>query len=322
MSDVDWRRDYRQATAQPPLGAKARVWAAMTTPAPAPRRWLMPAFVASLAAGVALALALWPRTSSEARAVDGFAWVATKAAFSRDGHRLVLERGRLALSVWGGPVEVTVRGRHVEVDAAVAVLEVAGEAVRVLPVHGHVIVDGQRVAATAETRAQAGDVSALTALEPADAPLTRAEARAAMAVEAGAWDEAVTAYDEVAASTSLRAEVALVKRGELELRRLLAPAKARATFDEAAARFPKGSLAMERSLSALEAAAALADWNDVSARAHAFEAAFPKSERLDEVRRARALAAYALHELGAACALARTLRQPVPFLAECTSPER
>jgi hypothetical protein len=322
MSDVDWRRDYRQATEAPPVGAKGRVWRAMTAPRPASRRWLMPAFGGAMAAGVLLVLAVWPRAVSEARAGEGFAYVATAATFSREGRHLSLEAGRLATSVWGAPVQVHVRGRRVEVEAAIAVVEVAGDQVRVLPVDGSVLVDGERVFATPATRAQAGEMGALTALEPPDAPLTRAEARAAVALEAGAWPDAAAALSEVAASTSLRAEVALVKRGELELRRLAAPAKARATFDEAAARFPAGSLAMERSLSALEAAAALADWPDVDRRARAFEASFPTSERLDEVRRARALALYGLHDVARACEAARSLGEPVPFQAECTADER
>ncbi|MDX2009284.1 MAG: hypothetical protein SFW67_03790 [Myxococcaceae bacterium] len=322
MSDVDWRRDYRQATEAPPVGARARVWRAMTVAKPASRRWLMPAFAGAMAAGVLLVLALWPRAVNEARAGDGFAYVATTATLSREGRHLALGAGRLALSVWGAPVQVDVRGRRVEVEAARAVVEVAGDRVRVLPVDGSVLVDGERVTASPATRAEAGDVGALCALEPTDAPLTRAEARATVAFEAGAWSDAAAAWSEVAASSSLRAEVALVKRGELELRRLSAPEKARATFDEAAARFPAGSLAMERSLSALEAAAALADWQDVARRTQAFETAFPTSERLGEVRRARALALYALRSVAEACEVARTLSQPVPFQAECASHER
>jgi hypothetical protein len=192
----------------------------------------------------------------------------------------------------------------------------------VLPVDGVVLLEGARVRATATSRAAAGDVGPLAAIEDAEAPVARAEAVAAAAVEAGAWDEAITAYSLVAASTSLRAEVALLKRGALELRQLSAPARARATFDEAATRFPAGALALERSLSALEAAAALSDWSDVDRRAQAFEATFPSSERLDEVRRARALALYALHRVDAACLVARSLRQPVPFSPECQADER
>jgi hypothetical protein len=324
MSDVDWRRDYRQATELPPVGAKARVWRAMTTAKAPTRRWLAPAFVGAMAAGVVVVvvLALWPRAVTGPQTGEGFGLVATSATLSREGRALRLEGGRVALSVWGAPVRLEARGRRVELEAAIAVVEVAGDAVRVLPVDGVVLVEGERVQATPASRAAAGDVSALRALEPAEAPLTRAEARAAAAVEAGAWQDAASAYDEVAASTSLRAEVALLKRGELELRRLAAPARARATFDEAAVRFPDGSLSMERSLSALEAAAALSDFRDVARRAEAFEVAFPQSERLDEVRTARAMALYALREPGPACEVARTLRHPAPFSAECTLHER
>ncbi|MCA2981848.1 MAG: hypothetical protein INH41_00830 [Myxococcaceae bacterium] len=323
MSHVPWREAYRQATERPPPGAKARVWRAMAAPPRGDgRRWWAPAFAAAMATGALLVLALWPKPVTGSALGDGYALFARGATYSVEGRQVSLRRGRLAVSVWGAPLRVDAGGQRVEVESAVAVFEMAGEQMRVLPVDGVVLVEGARVRATSVSRTAAGDVGPLLALEPAEAPLSRAEVVAAAAVEAGAWDEAVAAYALVAASTSLRAEVALLKRGELELRQLSAPARARATFDEAASRFPTGALALERSLSALEAAAALSDWSDVDRRAQAFEATFPASERLAEVRRARALALYALHQVDAACRVAQHLRQPVPFSPQCPADER
>lgn len=321
MSHLDWREQYREATASPPLGAKQRVWRALASSrAPVERRWLVAAFVAAAAAGVALVVGLWPKASSGPQSGEGYALVATQARLTQAQRTVRLERGRVALSVWGAPVVIEAGPRRIEVEAAVVVVEVAGEQVTATPYFGFVRVDGAPV--RNEASVPPGDVQALLALEPVEATVVRAEARAAAAIEARAWEQAAKAYGEVAASGSLRAEVALLKRGELELRQLGAPARARATFDEAGARFPSGTLALERSLSALEAAAALSDWPDVERRALAFEAGFPASERVPEVRRARAAALYALHRVEEACALAGGLPTPMPFAAACRSFER
>jgi hypothetical protein len=322
MSELGWRERYRLETAAPPAGAEQRVWQALRAPRRSSNQRLALAFVAAAAAGVLAVLLGWPTTINGPVTGEGFAAVATGARLTRDARTLTLAAGRLVVSVWGQPVTVEAGGRRVELEAAQCAVLVAGERVEVWPVEGVVVVDGVAVEAAPRTRAAAGDVSALAALEAAEAPLVRAEARARSAVEAHAWAEAVRAYDVIAASSSLRAEVALVKRGELELRQLGAPARARATFDEAAARFPDGSLAAERALSALEAAAALADWGDVERRAQAFESAFPSSERLAEVRQARAAALWATGRADAACALAATLPTPPPFAPRCGARER
>jgi hypothetical protein len=319
-ASTDWRSDYRRATAHPPPGAKARVFRALSAPR-ASSRALVPAFLVAAAAGGVVVATLWPSTVTGPRHEEGLALIATKAKVSGEGRVLQLEAGRLAVSVWGAPLVIEAKGRRVEVEAAVAVIEVAGDQVQVTPFDGVVSLDGAHMSAP-RPATRPDDVRALESLEAADAPLVRAEARAVAAVEAGAWSSAAEAWSVVAASTSLRAEVALVKRGELELRRLAVPARARDTFDEAARRFPKGALALERSLSALEAAATLKDWADVERRGREFETSFPTSERLEEVRRARATALHGLDQLAAACALADTLSAPLPFSESCRSSER
>lgn len=280
MSPSDWRKTYRDATAAPSPGARARVWHSMQQPR-ATTRWIPVLAFAAVAAAV-LAI-VWPRTATRAEALEGFAYQATEARFERSASTFSLESGRLVVSAWQTPVVVTAAGRRIEIDAAVAVIEVAGETLRVVPLDGTVIVDG---AMQRPTEASA-PVQTLTEFEPADAPLLRAEARAALATQHQRWDEAAAELSIVARSSSLRAEAALLKRGELELRFQKRPEIALATFDEGDARFPTGPLAEERALSALEAAVALKR-PDVVTRASVFLSRFPASHRASDVRAVQA----------------------------------
>jgi hypothetical protein len=274
------------------------------------------AFAAAMATGALLVLALWPRPVTGTALGDGYALAATGAAYSVEGRQVSLHRGRLAVSAWGAPLRVEAGGQRVEVESAVAVFEVAGEQVRVLPVDGVVLLQARgcgRRRRAARPRVTWGR-SWPRARRGAPRP------RRGGGVGGGGGrrlEEAVTAYGLVAASTSLRAEVALLKARRARAAAAVGPGPGAGHLRRGGRPVPAGALALERSLSALEAAAALADWGDVDRRAEAFEASFPASERLDEVRRARALALYALHQVDAACVVARSLRQPTPFSSEC-----
>lgn len=307
---TDWRSEYREATAAPHPAVKERVWRSMQ--APKKRSVRVVTFVATASLVLVAGFVAWPKTTSTSRQVDGFAWVSTNARVDGDGAALALHTGTLQVSAWSTPVTVKAAGKTVSIDAAIASITVAGDAVAVVANEGTVLVDGARLRAT-----PGSDLSAVLALESAEAPILRAEAAADLAATERRWDDASTALSVVAASSSLRAESALLKRGELEFRQLKAPARALASFDEGDARFPSGSLSLERALSALEATVALSRWPDVVTRADAFLSRFPDSERLDEVRAVRASALQAQGKTAEACTAAKALKSPPPFFSSC-----
>lgn len=307
---TDWRSEYREATAAPHPAVKERVWRSMQTPKARSVRPLM--FVAAASVLLILAFIAWPKTTSISRQADGFAWVSTNARVEGDGATLTLHTGALQVSAWSTPVTVNAGGKTVSIESAIASITVAGDSVSIIANEGAVLVDGERVQAQPGTDAQA-----VRALESAEAPILRAEAAADLAATERRWDDASRALSVVAASSSLRAESALLKRGELELRQQGAAARALASFDEGDARFPSGSLSLERSLSALEATVALSRWAEVVTRADAFLSRFPDSERLDEVRGVRASALQAQGKTAEACAAAKGLATPPNFFSSC-----
>jgi hypothetical protein len=315
-----WRKDYRDATEAPHPAVKERVWRSLEG---RPRTRSTGARVAlSLVAVAALAVLafVWLRPRTVNHAAEGFAYAAASARFEADDRQLVLRSGRLEVSSWGTPIVVKAGSTRVDVESAVAVVEVAGEHVSVRVAEGTILIDGVPQTATAQSRAEAGALNALGVLEPSDARVLRAEAAAERASREHRWAEAKAALDVVAGSSSLRAESALLKRGELELRQLGDPAAALGSFDEGDARFPSGALAMERALSALEASVAQAQWTDVEARCDRFLARFPQSNRRAEVLTVRAAALHAQGRLSDACAAAAELATPPPFATKCQRP--
>jgi hypothetical protein len=323
MSDLDWRREYRDATESPPRGAKERVWRNLQG-APRPTRRWVPALALACAAAVALAVVAWPRTDSTTWRTDGSVVAVQDARFSFDAptNTLTLERGTVTASVWSGPaLHVVAHGRRVEVEAAVVVVSVAGDVVTVTPVEGAVLVDSQRVEASQESRARATPQAApVQALEPKDAKAQRASTLAQRALESHRYEDAARAFDEVARSGTLGAEAALLRKGDVELRHLAAPERALSTFTEGDARFPDGSLGPERGLSTLEALAELRRWGDVEARAARFLADFPSTERRQDVVRLRAQALFELGRPADACREVRELTgdSAQPLRARCS----
>ncbi|MBL8923097.1 MAG: hypothetical protein JNJ54_29880 [Myxococcaceae bacterium] len=313
MSSHDWRSEYRAATEAPHPAARERVWRAMQAPR-RPRATLVLA-LAGCAAAAAVALVLWPREESLEVQHEGFAYVSSSARLEREGATLTLRSGRLVVSAWQTPVTVKAGARTVVVDSAIAALEVAGEQVSITPVEGVLVIDGER--RVARGGVGSADVERLRSLESADAPVLRADADAERATVEQRWDDASRALSVVAGSRSLKAEAALLKRGELELRHQKQPARALSSFDEGDARFPGGTLGPERALSALEATVALAQWPEAVRRADAFLSRFPWSERADEVRAVKASALHAQGLLEEACALAASLSRPPSFAANC-----
>jgi len=306
-TSAGWRDEYRAATAAPHPAAKERVWRAMQTTPNLKRGlgWRLPALAIGVAALVAIAV-VWPRSVSTSEAHDGFAFVATDARFEQLQQTFTLRNGRLSVSAWNTPVVINAMGQRIEAESAMVVVEVAGDRVSVQSVEGVVVIDGERHEATTASRAAAGDVGALRTLEGPEAPLARAETLATSAMQAQRWGDASRALSVVAQSNSLRAEAALLKRGELELRHLDQPLRALASFDEGDVRFPGGTLAMERSLSALEASVSARQWEAVVQRADRFLTRFPSHERSAEVVRVRE----------SACTAAASSNPPA-FIAGC-----
>lgn len=312
MSTPDWRREYREATAMPPPGAKDRVWRKLDLGAKGTSRWLVPSV--ALAAAAAVAVVLWPRAEpgeSKTWRTDGSVVSVEDArvAYEPASNTVTLERGTLTASVWSGPaLHVRALARHIEVDSAVVAVSVAGDSVTVTPLTGSVLVDGERVESTSATRERAAPQAAhIEALEPKEAKALRAATIAERALESRRFEDAARAFDEVAKSGSLGAEAALLRKGEVELRNLDAPGRALATFEQGDAHFPGGSLAHERALSALEALSSLRRWADVEARSARFLTGFPDSERANDVKMLHATALFELDRRAEACAEVREL---------------
>lgn len=316
-STNDWRSEYRAATEAPHPAVKERVWRGLEQ---RPRRSTARVAVFALAgccAAVAVAVVLVPRGESRAQTGDGFAWVSSDARLEQDGATLTLRSGRVVVSAWQTPVTVKAGRQQVVVDAAIASVEVAGDQTSVRALEGVVLVDGERVASRPAEPALTAELDRVRALESPEAPVLRAEVEAERATVEQRWDDASRSLSVVATSSSLRAESALLKRGELELRQLKQPARALASFDEGDARFPSGSLAPERALSALEASVAQTNWPDAVTRADRFLERFPANERADEVRGVKAAALHAQGRTGEACALAKKLPTLPAFAANC-----
>ncbi len=256
--------------------------------------------MAAVATAVVLVVAQVRATGGQTKswAEPGHAFAAHHARFEQSARGVELKSGQLVVSAWAGPVEVWAGGRHVTVDAAVASVQVAADRVEVTPLAGAILLDGQRL--EAPTR----DAPPNLALpEPADVSVLRASRRAQLAEASHRWGEATEALAEVGRANTLAAEAALTRKGELELTEMKAPERALETFEEAGRRFPQGSLNQERSLSSLEALAALHRWPEVTERAKAFVAAFPESERRVEVQRLEVTALLETGHQAQACAM-------------------
>jgi hypothetical protein len=286
MTRDELKQAFRDGTATPPPGARERVWRELSSPRVNAQRsnWLLPAlaFGACVALGVVATRALMPKDTSAQWSDAQSAVVWTQARASRTGHSVTLDRGEVAVSSWGAPVEVAAKGHVIRVDRGVVVVHVAGDSVTAEVVDGVLSFDG-------ETR-QAGPravssplVAALEALESPTAQPQRLSARAERAVAERRFEDAARAFAEVASSGSLDAEVANFKKGELELRELGRPEAALATFEAGDSRFSSGALSQERALSAIESCVKLSRWSEVEQRTAAFLARHADSERSEEV---------------------------------------
>jgi len=321
MTEKDWCKDLREATARPPAGARERVWRRLDsasrvgTGSRAVRWVLATATVLAVAAGVALVRR--PQGTSAQFVDAGVAAVQRQARLERTSPReWTLREGSLAVSVWGEPVTIHAGTRTVKVEAAQAWLQVAGDRVDVVANDGVIWVDSEALAPRpGQQRPPA--LESLAALEPAEAKAVRRLAEAQDAVANSDWPRAVRALDVVAHTSALRAEAALLQKGELELRQLHDPAGALATFGEGDARFPTGSLSVERALSGIDAAVALERWDDVVGRASRFLEAFPTNERVDDVRATQAATLLRLGRRAEACHVAAELVDPSRFAGQC-----
>jgi hypothetical protein len=315
MNQADAIQQAKEGTAEVPAGARERVWRRLGEQRPAPAA--MPAwskglaFAACAAAGFLLVSTL--RAPPAAKVFDGETSVAVATGEVTQGSDGVLKLGpgRLLVSSWGlPPVQIVALQHSIEAEVAVFAVEVAAQALTVDVREGFIRIDGERV--EAGTRWPSGspaarDYAPLTRLEPARAPEDRAWALAEIAVQKGDYPQALERFNALGGG-GLRAEGALLKKGELQLRKLNAPAAALSTFDEALRRFPSGSLTQELALSSLEASLALEKWTDARARANDFLARFPQSERLLDVRYVSALAAWQLDDKSTTCAEIRGLQ--------------
>jgi hypothetical protein len=308
MNQDELKRTFKEATASPPRGSRERVWRALDAP-PAPRRSLMliPVFAAAVLVGVSVTALVLRPSSTDQRWNDSNAvvvWRAAHASLDVQNRQVTVKSGEVALSSWGGPpLELRAAGHTVRVESGVAVVLVAGASVTVSPIDGAVWFDGTSMHANAASRTAAGELGReVLELESAVARPRRMLARADESVAEKNFDAAVATLSAVAELGTLDAEVALYKKGELQLRQLGRPEAALDTFDDGEARFVDGALTQERRLSALEACVKLSRWSAVVSRADAFLARHSDSERVDEVRLLHAGALAQLGDLKGACA--------------------
>ncbi|MFO0598104.1 MAG: hypothetical protein U0228_22570 [Myxococcaceae bacterium] len=283
---------FRDATATPPPFAKERVWTALNEPPRRSRSALVPALalVASVTVGaIATQAYRATRTTSEQWSDDqsAIAWVDAKA--TRHERSVVLERGELAVSSWGAPIEVRAGGHVFQVEGGVAVIRVAADSATAEVIEGAVLVDGKAELARPGT-APSPLVAAVESLESKPARSRRLLRRAELALSENRVTAAVEDLGEVASSGTLDAEVANFRRAELQLRRLDDAAGAVQTLEDGERLFAHGALSQERELTQLEALAKLERWVRVVAVCDAFLERHPGSERAKEVRALRAMA--------------------------------
>ncbi|MFZ5441398.1 MAG: tetratricopeptide repeat protein [Myxococcota bacterium] len=307
MTRDELKHAFREATASPPPFAKERVWQRLAEPRAPRRSALFPALVlaASVLVGVVGTRVALTRDSAGQWSEGRSAAVWTAARVERTGHTLVLERGELAVSSWGTPVEVRAAAHRVVVERGVAIIRVAGDSVTAELVEGALLFDGET--RTAPLVAKTALSEQVVRLEPEETAGARLSARAERAEAEQRFEEAAKAWAELASSGSLDAEVANFKQGEVELRQLRRPEAALATFEAGEARHPAGALTQERQLSAIESCVALGRWPDVEARTSAFLTRHPRSERADEVRVLHARALLARGAKDEACAALASL---------------
>jgi len=291
MTHDELKQAFREGTASPPPGARERVWRELNAPkAPKPNPFFLPALaLASVLLGVVITRALLPRDTSHQWSDEQSAVVWTAARAERIERRVELQRGEVAVSSWGAKIDVAAKGHLISIEHGVAVIQVAGDSVTAEAIEGSLTFDGESRVARKPTTPSAL-VASVEALESPSARPVRLVARAEKAVTERRFADAVRAFDEVASSGSLDAEVANFKKGELELRELSKPDVALATFEAGETRFPSGALTQERQLSALESVVKLERWAEVERRATVFLSRFEDSERAEEVRGLRAQA--------------------------------
>lgn len=309
MNHDELKRTFREGTAAPPFGARERVWRALEAP-PAPRSQLrlVPLFVAATVLGVSLALFVLRKAPEQPQALS---WsdphsavlaASARASFELPTRKLSLRSGEVALSSWGAPLELLALGHTVRLEHGVVVVSVVGDSVVVSPVAGAASFDGTTLRATASSRTAAGALGQeILALESTTARPRRMLSRAEEFIAERDFTGAVETLGAVAELGGLDAEVALYKKGELELRDLARPEAALRTFDDGDARFAKGGLQQERQLSAIEACVKLERWADVLSRTQQFLAQHAGSERADELKLLHASARAASGDLKGAC---------------------
>jgi TolA-binding protein len=130
----------------------------------------------------------------------------------------------------------------------------------------------------------AGSAAQSAAAAEEDAALAKANALEASGDNASA----ATLLEDLSRKSGPRAEAALYELGRLRLRFLGQPAQALAAFEEHARRFPSGALALESSLSAVEARVSLGQDEPALREMDAFLGRYGQSERAADVRWLRA----------------------------------
>jgi hypothetical protein len=315
MNHDELKRTFQSATAAPPLGSRERVWRALEAPPARPSQLrLVPLFLAATVAGIALVFFVLrkPEPTRTVAAAVPLRWsdphsailsATATTSFDAATRQLKLEQGEVALSSWGAPLELFAAGHTVRVEAGVVVVRVAGASVEVSPVAGVSSFDGTAVRATSASRVAAGALGEeILGMESTTARPRRMLSRADEFVAERDFAGAVETFGAVAELGGLDAEVALYKKGELQLRELAEPEAALRTFDDGDARFARGGLQQERQLSAIEACVKLERWSEVRNRTQQFLAQHADSERAGELKVLHASARAASGDLAGACA--------------------
>lgn len=316
MNHDELLRSFREATQSAPLGARARVWASISTPRRSSRSAFAVVSVAAVAVAVAVGVVAWlNRPADPFEWSDEYsvvAWQKADASFDVQARKLQLTHGEVAISAWAEPLSVVALGHEVRVERGLALVRVAADTVEVEPLDGVVWFDSRAMEANRQRGDSASSLGEVVrALERPAARSSRLLTRAEQAISQGDFEVATASFDQVVALGSLEAEIALYRKGEVELHELNRPQAALRTFVEGEQRFARGALAQERQLSAIESCVRLELWDELVARTATFVEQFPRSERLEEVQGVRAMALHTLGRDAEACAASAQLPESV-----------
>ncbi len=309
MNSEDLVELLKTETAKSPAQLEERVWAKLHKP----RRTGVTRFVlvgATCALAAFVAMAALHRTRPEgasAPLITNRARIAPQPGSTLEGKtsNAILRKGRVLVSAWGEPVSIQVGSHKVASEAAVFWVQTAGDHVEVGVYEGIVMVDGEQVTRSAARE----EVEHVLTLEAPTAAEQRQWFLVNNSLRQADVDDAITRLGRLADQSTLGAEAALLKKGQVELWQKHDAVAARLTLQSMLARFPHSALAPDAELSLLEALVEQSQWLEVRSGARRFVEAHPRSERLNEVAFIEAVALWNTEAHDDSCRALKTIER-------------